>query len=78
VGIIAAAVTGTTALVVGVLTGILCHCVNKYKSQKSKPEHQTFPDEPTINIQLEENVAYGPVNKIKLRENMAYGPIRLQ
>jgi len=67
-------ITGTTALVIGVLAGILLyHCINKYRSQ---PERQIGPDyEPTSKIELSENVAYGPVQNVTLRENVAYGPV---
>lgn len=55
------------------------HCINKYRSKKSKPEHQTVPDyEPTVKIEMRENVSYGPVQKIETRDNVAYGPVKLQ
>ena len=62
------------------MTGILVyHCINKYRSKKSKPEHQTVPDyEPTDKIELRENVSYDPVQKIEMRDNVAYGPVNPQ
>ena len=72
-----AVVTGTTALVIGVLSVVLVyHCINKYRSQNFQPERQIGPGyEPTSKIELSENVAYGPVQNITLRENVAYGPV---
>ena len=82
---ITAVVTGTTALVVGVLTGVLVyHCINKYRSNKPKPQQETVPNYELVSgtsggekIELRENVAYGPVPKIEVRENVAYGPVKL-
>ena len=85
-----AAVTGTIALVIGFLVGVLLfYCISKLQSQSPNPE--SFPQQqqqagPVYEqvlatsrkgkMQLRENVAYGPVQRIELRENVAYGPVQ--
>ena len=71
-----AVITGTIALVVGVLAGVLLHhCIIKYRSQNSKtessshqrqqagPEYEEVPVDKKI--ELRENVAYGPAQSIE-------------
>ena len=76
-------VTGVSALVLGVLTGILVyHCISKHRSHSSKPgsssHQQTDPLYEEISatdagekIELRTNKAYDPVQKIELNENIA-------
>ena len=82
-----AVVTGTIALVVGVLAGVLLHhCFIKCRSQSSKaesPSHQQqqagleYEEVPVDKkIELRENVAYGPAQSIELRVNEAYGHVQ--
>ena len=82
-----AIITGTIALVVGVLAGVLLHhCIIKYQSQSSKPEssshqqRQAGPEYEEVpvdkKIELRENVAYGPAQSIELRVNEAYGNVQ--
>ena len=82
-----AIITGTIALVVGVLAGVLLHhCIIKYRSQSSKAEssshqqQQTGPEYEDVavgkKIELRENVAYGPAEGIELRVNEAYGHVQ--
>ena len=65
---LAVVITGTIALVVGVLAGVLLHhCIIKYRSQSSKTEsfsHQQRQAGPEY-----DDV---PVDKIELRANVAY------
>ena len=83
-----AVITGTIALVVGVLAGVLLHhCISKYQTQCSKaessshqqqqagPEYEEVPVDKKI--ELRENVAYGPAQSIELRVNQAYGHVQL-
>ena len=80
-------ITGTIALVVGVLAGVLLHhCIIKYRSQSSKTEpsshqhQQTGPEYEEVpvdkKIELRESVAYGPAHSIELRVNEAYGHVQ--
>jgi len=65
---ITAVVTGTAALVIGVLSVVFVyHCISKYRSQIPKHEQQTGPV-------YEEVPASTARMKIELRENVAYGP----
>ena len=65
---ITAVVTGTAALVIGVLSVVLVYrCLSKYRSQILKHEQQTGPV-------YEEVPASTARVKIELRENVAYGP----
>ena len=79
---LAVVITGTLALVIGVLAGVLLyHCIIKYRSQSSKaessshqqcqagPEYEEVPVDKKI--ELRENVAYGPVQSVELRVNQA-------
>ena len=84
---VTAAVTGTIALVIGflagVLTGILLH-IGNHRLQSSKPDtatHQqqqaTVPQQragPEYEevVELKENQAYGPVQSIELKACEAY------
>ena len=84
---LAVVITGTIALVVGVLAGVLLyHCIIKYRSQSSKtesschqreqagPEYEEVPVDKRI--ELRENVGYGPAQSIELRVNEAYGHVQ--
>ena len=83
-----AVITGTIALLVGVLAGVLLHyCIIKYRSQSSKAEssshqqqHEAGPEYEEVpidkKIELKENVAYGPAQSIELRMNQAYGHVQ--
>ena len=83
-----AVITGTIALVVGVLAGVLLyHCIIKYRSQSSKPESSSHQQQQEAGpeyeevpidkkIELRENVAYGPAKSIELRVNQAYGHVQ--
>ena len=84
---LAVVITGTIALVVGVLAGVLLHhYIIKYRLQSSKtessshqqrqagPEYEEVPVDKKI--ELRENVAYGPAQSIELRVNEAYGNVQ--
>ena len=85
---ISVVITGTIALVVGVLAGVLLHhCIIKYRSQSPKaessshqqqqeagPEYEEVPIDKKI--ELRENVAYGPAKSIELSVNQAYGHVQ--
>jgi len=82
-----AVITGTIALVIGVLAGVLLHhCIIKYQSQSYKPEsssqqqQEAGPEYEVVpvnrKIELRENVAYGPAQSIELRFNQAYGHVQ--
>ena len=72
---IAVVVTGTIALVVGVLAGVLVyHCISKHRSHL-KPElssHQKQQTDP----EYEEVSATSGKEKFELRENIAYEPVQ--
>ena len=83
-------VTGTIALIIGFLAGVLLfYCISKQRSQSPKTEsfsqqqqqagpvyEQVLATSGEGNMELRENVAYGPVQRIELRENVAYGPVQ--
>ena len=87
---IAVVVTGTTALTVGVLTGVLLYyCISKHRSQSTKTSsHQQQQavlsseevSAPAISqeekIDQRENLAYGSMQEIELRSNEAYVPVQ--
>ena len=87
---IAVVVTGTIALTVGVLVGVLLYYyISKHRSQSTKiSSHQqqqavSSSEEvsaPAISqkekIEQRENLAYGSMQKIELRENAAYVPVQ--
>ena len=69
---ITAVVTGTIALVIGILSVVLVyHCISKYRSQIPKHEQQGGPVYEEVPPSTERM-------KIELRENMAYGPASKQ
>ena len=88
---VAAAVTGTITLVVGVLAGVLMggllfYCISKHRFQSSKPsshqqqqavvpQHQAGPEYEEV-VELNENVAYGPAQSIELKACEAYVPVK--
>ena len=76
---VAAAVTGTITLVVGVLTvvlmgGLLFYCINKHQSQSSKPESSSHQQQQAAVPQQRAGPEYEEV--VELKENMAYGPVQ--
>ena len=85
-----AAVTGTIALVIGFVVGVLLFCcISKLRSQSLNPEpfpqqqqqagpvyEQVLATSGEGELELKENVAYGPVKRIELRENVAYGLVQ--
>ena len=81
------AVGGTITLIVGVLAGVLlCCCIIKHLSKPKSSTHQKQKAGPVYEevyatneegeIDLKENVAYGPVQTIELRANEAYGHVQ--
>ena len=88
--VVIAAVTGTIALVIGFLVGVLLfYCISKLRSQSPNPEsfpqqqqqagpvyEQVLATSGEEEMELRKNVAYGPVQRIELRENVAYGPVQ--
>ena len=81
------------AFIAGALFGVLLTvCISRWnkKRHSSKPvpntqeQHQTvvvYEEVDTLSkkIELEQNVAYGPVKedqKFELKENVAYGPVK--
>ena len=74
---VAAAVTGTITLVVGVLAGVLMggllfHCISKHQSQSSKPKSSSHQQQQAAVPQHRAGPEYEEV--VELKENMAYGP----
>ena len=74
---VAAAVTGTIALVVGVLAGVLMggllfHCISKHQSQSSKPESSSHQQQQATVPQHRVGPEYEEM--VELKENVAYGP----
>ena len=74
---IAAAVTGTITLVVGVLAGVLTggllfYCISKHRSQSSKPETSSHQQQQAVVPQQQAGPEYEEV--VELKENTAYGP----
>ena len=74
---VAAAVTGTIALVVGVLAGVLTggllfHCISKYPFQSSKPETSSHQHQQAAVPRQRAGPEYEEV--VELKENVAYGP----
>ena len=67
---LAVVTTGTIALVVGVLAGVLLHHCIKYRSQSSKAESSSHQQQQS-GPEYEEVPVH---KKIELRENVAYGP----
>ena len=88
---VAAAVTGTITLVVGVLTvvltgGLLFYCISKHRLQSSKPsshqqqqaavpQQRASPEYEEV-VELKENMAYGPAQSIELKACEAYIPVQ--
>ena len=76
---VAAAVTGTITLVIGVLTGVLMggllfYCISKHQSQSSKPETSSHQQQQAAVPQHRAGPEYEEV--VELKENMAYGPVQ--
>ena len=74
---VAAAVTGTITLVVGVLTvvltgGLLFYCISKHRSQSSKPKSSSHQQQQAAVPQHRAGPEYEEV--VELKENVAYGP----
>lgn len=78
--IVAVVVTGISALVVGVLTGVLIgllvyHCIGKHQLHSSKPVSSSHQQQQT-GPEYEEVSVAGTVETIELRDNIAYGPMQ--
>ena len=76
---VAAAVTGTIALVVGVLAGVLTggllfYCISKHRLQSSKPHSSSHQQQQAAVPQHRAGPEYEEV--VELKENMAYGPVQ--
>ena len=82
------------AFIAGTVCGVLLTvCISRWnkKGHSSKPAPNTQEQQQTVavyeevatqskKIELEQNVAYGPVKedqKFELKENVAYGPVKL-
>ena len=89
----AIAITAIVCSLVMFITGALCGalltvCISRWnkKESSSKPAPNTQEQHPvgteevqSYKIELDENVAYGPVEQnhmIELKENVAYGPVK--
>ena len=89
----AIAITAVVCSLVMFITGTVCGvlltvCISRWnkKRHSSKPAPNTQEQHPvgteevqSHKIELEENVAYGPVEQshmIELKENVAYGPVK--
>ena len=89
----AVAITAVVCSLVAFITGVLCGalltvCISRWnkKGNSSKPAPNTQERHPvgmegvqSHKIEIEENVAYGPVEQshmIELKENVAYGPVK--
>ena len=76
---VAAAVTGTITLVVGVLAGVLMggllfYCISKHQSQSSKPETSSHQQQQQATVpQQRAGPEYEEV--VELKDNTAYGPV---
>ena len=76
--------TGTIALAVGVLTGVLLYyCISKHQSQgvkvSSHQQQQAVSSSEEVSAQTisqGENLAYGVAQKIELKANEAYVPVQ--
>ena len=76
--------TGTIALAVGVLTGVLLYyCISKHQSQgvkvSSHQQQQAVSSSEEVSAQTisqGENLAYGVTQKIELKANEAYVPVQ--
>ena len=82
--------TGTIALAVGVLTGVLLYyCISKHQSQgvkvSSHQQQQAVSSSKEVSAQAasqeekidqRENLAYGSMQKIELKPNKAYVPVQ--
>ena len=87
---IAVAATGTIALAVGVLAGVLLYyCISKHQSLSAKvsshQQQQAVSSSEEVSAQTisreekidqRENLAYGSMQKIELRANEAYVPVK--
>ena len=89
---VAAAVTGTITLVIGVLAGVLTggllfYCISKHRFQSSKPSSHQQQQQAAVPqhragpeyeevVELKENVAYGPAQSIELKACEAYVPVQ--
>ena len=90
---ITAVISSLVAFIAGTVCGVLLTvCISRWnkKEHSSKPAPNTQEQQQSIavyeevktqnkKIELEENVAYGPVKqsqKIELKENVAYGPVK--
>ena len=83
---ITAVITGTIALIIGFLAGVLVyHCISKHSSkpgtsshqqqQAAVPQHRAGPEYEEV-VELKENVAYGPAQRIELKPCEAYVPVQ--
>ena len=76
---VTAAVTGTIALVIGVLAGVLTgsllfYCISKHRSQNSKPKPSSHQQQQAVVPQQRAGPEYEEV--VELKENTAYGPVQ--
>ena len=74
---VAAVVTGTISLVIGVLAGVLTegllfYCIIKHRFQDSKPETSSHQQQQAVVPQQRAGPEYEEV--VELKENVAYGP----
>ena len=74
---VAAAVTGTITLVVGVLAGVLTggllfYCISKHPFQSSKPHSSSHQQQQAAVAPQRAGPEYEEV--VELKENVAYGP----
>ena len=74
---VAAAVTGTITLVIGVLAGVLTggflfYCISKNRLQSSKPKSSSHQQQQATVPQHRAGPEYEEV--VELKENVAYGP----
>ena len=74
---VAAAVTGTITLVVGVLAGVLMggflfYCISKHRPQSFKSESSSHQQQQAAVPQQRAGPEYEEV--VELKENVAYGP----
>ena len=73
---IAVVVTGTIALVIGFLAGVLLfYCISKLRSQSPKPESFSQQQRQAGPV-YEQVLATSWEGKMELRENVAYGPVQ--
>ena len=73
----AVATSTVVAFIAGVVAGVLLyHCINKHRSESSKPESSSHQQQQAAGPVYEEVFAISAKKEIELTPNAAYGPVK--